>query len=153
LPLVAHSSVPEAPIPAFGAADSQSLAETTLEVFRRAEQFHPAVDLPHSIYAARISELASKYRAGADSEAVAAFVQSLHTNDLYLALACSLGGARAWSRFTSLYSGFIYSQALYISRRKEEATELSAAAIANVLTPGAGGQHRWPPGCACWCAT
>ena len=110
--------------------------------FHAAEQFHTPLDLAYDVFAARVHELALKYQCASEPEALASFLKGIHTNDLYLALACAHGSARAWFCFVSRYTCLIYSQALYVSRKKEDATETASAVIENILTPGAGGQHR-----------
>jgi len=123
----------------FGLESPQAILSS---LFSSAERYHAFLDLPFFVFETRVMELASKYSCPIESVALKNFLNGIHTKDLYLALACSDGSSRAWFRFVSLYSCLIYSQALYLSRNRDEATETTSAVIENILTPAAGGRHR-----------
>jgi RNA polymerase sigma-70 factor (ECF subfamily) len=124
------------------AEDAAAWDRIVASAFCSAVKFHTALDLPLDVFAGRVHELVRKYQCPAEPEALARFVKGIHTDDLYLALACAQGSARAWFRFVSLYTCLIHSQALYVLRKRDDATETTSAVIENILTPGAGGQHR-----------
>jgi RNA polymerase sigma-70 factor (ECF subfamily) len=123
-------------------ASMHSPEHVVTEAFRRAEEYHTPLNLPLPVFMARVCELASQYQCPLEHGALKAFLKRIHTNDLYLAIACSHGSADAWFRFVSLYTCTIYSQAFYVSRNRDDAVETTSAVIENILTPSADGRHR-----------
>ena len=76
-----------------------------------------------------------------DSSAIS-FISNLHTNDLYLTVACAQHSAIAWSRFMSLYKQYVNDLALFVSPTADAARELAASVLVDMFLPGRSGHSR-----------
>jgi RNA polymerase sigma-70 factor (ECF subfamily) len=70
------------------------------------------------------------------------FVRTLHTNDLYLALACARGSEAAWNRFTLMYSRYIQSAATFVTPPSSTPTEIADNVLVDLFLPGPSGRSR-----------
>jgi hypothetical protein len=75
-------------------------------------------------------------------ENAAAFINSLHGNDLYLAIACSQHIPAAWNRFTIIYQKYIYDLTAYTSPVKSMVYELADTILADLFLPNRSGLSR-----------
>jgi RNA polymerase sigma-70 factor len=75
------------------------------------------------------------------SSAIINFIKTLHTNDLYLALACAQRAERAWERFNTLYRKYINDLACFATVTNS-ATDLADSILADLFLPDHSGQSR-----------
>lgn len=76
----------------------------------------------------------------ASSSAATDFVRTLHTKDLYLALACAQKADKAWERFSALYRKYINDLAGFASLTN--GAELADSVLADLFLPDHSGQSR-----------
>lgn len=69
-------------------------------------------------------------------------VLSAHTNDLYLAAACSRGLEAAWRRFTTVYAEHIRKVAGRVCSSRDAADELASSIAGHIFLPDASGRSR-----------
>jgi RNA polymerase sigma-70 factor len=114
----------------------RAAAENT---FRRAIEIHGDVGLSLESYANRLASIASAFQrqrgdlSGQHSEVVS-FVSRLHTDDLYLALACVQGLEAAWERFNLRYRPYVEE----LARRFDwmcDSAEIADAVLADLWLP------------------
>lgn len=74
--------------------------------------------------------------------ALAAFVRSLHTDDLLLALACSLGSNAGWERFSTLYRKYLGELSHRLAGPGFGAQDLSDAIWVDLFLPDRSGHSR-----------
>lgn len=77
----------------------------------------------------------------ASSSAITNFISTLHTNDLYLALACAQKAEKAWDRFNTLYRKYINDLASFATLRNS-AADLADSVLADLFLPDNSGQSR-----------
>jgi RNA polymerase sigma-70 factor len=70
------------------------------------------------------------------------FLQALHTNDLYLTLACAQGSDAAWRRFQTIYQHHIYETALFLCPHRTQADELANSLMGHLFIKDASGRPR-----------
>lgn len=102
---------------------------------------HGDLDLETDRYISHLLCVTKKHLGANLSEGTAfAFINKLHTNDLYLSVACAKPADEAWERFIALYQTFIGKVARAVS-----STDAAAHAIANRIT----GHIFLPDGSGC----
>ena len=69
-------------------------------------------------------------------------INSLHSNDLYLAFACAQHRPIAWDRFTTIYRKYIHDLTAFISPVKGLGYELAETIIADLFLPDRSGNSR-----------
>lgn len=70
------------------------------------------------------------------------FIQSLHTNDLLLALACALANDAGWQRFSTLYRKYLADVIRRLAIRGLDPLDLSDAVWIDLFLPDRSGQSR-----------
>jgi RNA polymerase sigma-70 factor len=70
------------------------------------------------------------------------FVQSLHTNDLMLALSCARGSNAGWQRFSTLYRRYLTDQIRRLTGIGPDPQELGDAVWIDLFLPDRSGQSR-----------
>jgi RNA polymerase sigma-70 factor (ECF subfamily) len=70
------------------------------------------------------------------------FINTLHTADLYLAIACSQSSDRAWEQFISAYQSYIDKVAWFVSPTSDSARELATSVMADLFMPDRSGHSR-----------
>lgn len=77
----------------------------------------------------------------ASSSGATTFIKTLHTNDLYLALACADNAEKAWDRFNALYRKYIDDLAGFATMTNS-AADLADSVLADLFLPDHSGQSR-----------
>jgi RNA polymerase sigma-70 factor, ECF subfamily len=70
------------------------------------------------------------------------FLGTLHTNDLYLGLACALQIEGAWDRFDSIYRKYIKDLAGFVLMTNNAAADLAEGVLADLFLPDHSGRSR-----------
>ena len=71
-----------------------------------------------------------------------ALINGLHTNDLYLTVACAKPTDTAWERFNHLYQAFISRVARAVCSTPDAARAVSDGILGRLFLPGASGHSR-----------
>jgi RNA polymerase sigma-70 factor, ECF subfamily len=79
---------------------------------------------------------------GASRSATINFINNLHTNDLYLAIACAEQKDVAWNRFNSIYNKYIGELAVFVSPNRDAARDLAANLLVDMFLPDCSGRSR-----------
>jgi len=81
---------------------------------------------------------------GADriSSVTCEFVNKLHSDDLYLAVACVQGSEAAWSRFMLKYGPYIHSVSRHMCTSTHAAKDLADSIPGHVFMPDSNGRSR-----------
>jgi RNA polymerase sigma-70 factor len=79
---------------------------------------------------------------GASSQEAINFIRTLHTNDIYLGLACARQTETAWDRFNTLYRKYIDDLATFATLTKTAAADLADSVLAELFLPDHSGQSR-----------
>ena len=74
--------------------------------------------------------------------AALSFFSTLHTTDLYLTIACSQSGDRAWTRFVTAYQKYMDKVARFVSPTSDAARELASDVMADLFLHDRSGRSR-----------
>lgn len=104
---------------------------------------HGELGLQPEPYATRLLSVTRKYLGENLSQSTAfAFINRLHTDDLYLALACARSSEAAWERLTKLYRVFIRKVADNACSTADVAREIADSIPGHIFLPDASGCSR-----------
>jgi RNA polymerase sigma-70 factor, ECF subfamily len=78
----------------------------------------------------------------ATSDNAVRIINSLHGNDLYLALACAQQSPMAWDRFTSIYRKYIHDLTAFVCPVKSVVYELAETILTDLFLPDRSGCSR-----------
>jgi RNA polymerase sigma-70 factor len=104
---------------------------------------HGDLGLDPGEFASHVTRVVEKHlgkRAGRG--AILSFIGNLHTNDLYLSVACAQRSVIAWNRFIVAYNKFINDMAVFVSPSADAARELAATVLVDMFLPDRGGRSR-----------
>jgi len=103
---------------------------------------HSSLVLQYEYFEAHVIWVIEK-TLGPDVSSAAAtdFIRTLHTNDLYLALACAQKAEKAWDRFNTLYRKYINDLANFATMTSR-APDLADSVMADLFLPDHSGQSR-----------
>lgn len=94
------------------------------------------LNLETRAYRSRLDSIIRKYLGEIYSYTQAMrFLSNTHTNDLYLATACTEGIEVAWERFAQLFNDFIYRVAASACSNATKAEEIAANVITDLYVP------------------
>ena len=104
---------------------------------------HGDLDLKAERYANHLLLITKKHLGTSLSEGTAfAFINRLHTNDLYLSVACAKPSDLAWERFTLLYEAFIGKVARTATSTDDAAHAISDRITGHLFLPDGSGCSR-----------
>ena len=111
--------------------------------YGHALEFHGDLSLPEATYRSRLTVIVGKYAGDAGfGEGAARFVGSLHTDDLYLSLACAEGSDPAWQRFRTIYFRYLSDMYRYVDFAKSPPGELADSLLTDMFLPDRTGRSR-----------
>jgi RNA polymerase sigma-70 factor len=94
-------------------------------------------------YIGHLVAIVNKRLGESPSEGAAfAFVNRLHTDDLYLSVACAHQSESAWNRLSALYGKRIDKIATSVCRRRSVAGELAESILGHIFLPDRSGRSR-----------
>src|SRR5687767_9609395 len=100
---------------------SKSLDHHIDAIFVRSAENAPDFELSREVFLASVRTAVEKFARAAPDEPSRSeereFVEALHADDLYLALACAEGNEKAWWNLDRKYRGYIESIARHLSGR------------------------------------
>ncbi len=79
---------------------------------------------------------------GFPASAAVHFIEALHTNDLYLGVACARRLEVAWNRFNATYRKYVEDLACFVTSTPDAAIELADNILVNLFLPNQSGQSR-----------
>jgi RNA polymerase sigma-70 factor (ECF subfamily) len=104
-----------------------SLDKSFESAYHTAYHFYKDIELDIDNFIARLVAVVEKYLGrGAPAVEVTAFIDKLHTNDLYLTVACAQQNEAAWDYFYERYRKYVFNLALSASSSSDAAHELAA---------------------------
>ena len=124
---------------------SPSVSVTTLcaQAYDEAHAYHGDLDLSLPPYVRRLTDISNHHLPSPTTPAaVVAFLTSLHTIDLYLAVACGQQSETAWLRFSRLYREYLRDVTRRVCSLRSLADEIADAAMGHVCLPDASGRSR-----------
>jgi RNA polymerase sigma-70 factor (ECF subfamily) len=112
------------------------------ETYEAGQAAHSGLVLQFQYFAAHVVWVTEKTLGPDVSSAAAAdFIRTLHTKDLYLALACAQKAEKAWDRFHKLYRKYIHDLANFATPTSR-APDLADSVLADLFLPDQSGQSR-----------
>ena len=104
---------------------------------------HGDLDLNAERYVTQVLFVTKKHLGASLSEGTAfAFINRLHTNDLYLSVACAKPSDLAWERFTLLYEAFIGKVARTVTSTDDAAHTIADRITGHLYLPDGSGRSR-----------
>ncbi|MEK6323898.1 MAG: sigma-70 family RNA polymerase sigma factor [Acidobacteriota bacterium] len=104
---------------------------------------HGDLDLEPEQYTSHVLSVARKHLGSSVSHATAfAFINTLHTNDLYLSVACAKPSDVAWERFIVLYRAFIEKAASTVASTDDAAHAIADRITGHIFLPNGSGRSR-----------
>jgi RNA polymerase sigma-70 factor len=96
------------------------------QAYQNGQAFHGELNLEYDVYIDYLLPIINKYLGDHPQEVlVIKFITELHTNDLYLTIACAQKTEAAWQQFDDLYRGYIYTVAKYECSTLDAALDLA----------------------------
>lgn len=113
------------------------------EAFDRGAEFHGNLGLAYAAFQGRLLSITRKnLRADAAWWAILDFARRLHTDDLYLAVACAERKDAAWQRFTELYRKPLRDLHQFMAQGIETAGDMADHTLIDMFLPDRSGQSR-----------
>lgn len=113
------------------------------QAYRAAIFCHGDLGLDPEHYAGRLLFVTKKHLGDSHKQDdVFTFVAGLHTDDLYLTIACACPIDAAWERFTVLYQAFINKVAMSVCSTATASQDIAKNIPSHVFLPDASGRSR-----------
>jgi RNA polymerase sigma-70 factor, ECF subfamily len=113
------------------------------EVYAKAKTYHNNFELNAEWFKSQLLAIIEKQSQTASGESAAIdILKRLHTDDLYLTLACAQSIDRAWERLDSLYSRYMQKQALKVCDNHQQASDLGQDTLTHLFLPDKKGKRR-----------
>lgn len=122
---------------------SLDLMSLLKQAYEQAYDYHGHLELDLESFTLHLLSMIEKRdQAGSDEAAPISFLKRLHTDDLYLTLACSLRSERAWERLDYLYRDQIKKLAHVVCRKRDLADELANSTLTHLFLCDQAGHRR-----------
>jgi RNA polymerase sigma-70 factor len=122
---------------------SVDLLSLLQQAYAKAYAYHGDLELDRECFMKHLVSMIEKHDPTTSDEAVPiGFLKRLHTDDLYLALACSLPGERAWERLDYLYREQIKKLAHAVCRKRDLADDLANSTLTHLFLSDQTGNRR-----------
>jgi RNA polymerase sigma-70 factor len=114
-----------------------------VQSYENAQSYYGNLDLDYTNYVNHLVPIIYKY-VGENPQKlqVSDFLEELHTNDLYLTIACAQKSEIAWQQFDNLFRGYIYDIAKFESSSRDAALDLSNNIMADMYFSDSSNQPR-----------
>lgn len=111
--------------------------------YRLAVKAHSDLSVDLDKYTAHLQHISNRYLGSSVSEdSQVAFLKSLHTNDLLLALACAMGIEAGWKRFHSIYRKYLCDLSHHLLSGSRDLEELGETIWVDLFLPDKTRQSR-----------
>ena len=122
---------------------ARTFEDIVQDFYSRARSVHGDHGLSHLMFSARVDQILDNHL-GPDRRAAEsiALILRLHTNDLYLSMACAGGSESAWRAFIAGYARFMNDVARFVSSTNALAMELAESTPGHIFMPDQSGRCR-----------
>jgi RNA polymerase sigma-70 factor len=112
--------------------------------FHSALALHGDLGLDEHAFGQHIGRVVERHFGSTQVEnpALLDFVRNLHTDDLFLSLACARGSNHAWQRFSDLYRKYVADLSRHLSGQGSDVQELGEALWVDLFLPDRTGASR-----------
>ena len=105
--------------------------------------FHGDLDLSTELFNNRLKLISEKHLIAEPVISTSLrFLKGLHTNDLYLSLACAQLSEKAWDRFANLYHNYIRGIARFVLPNLCAASDVAENLVGHLFLPDSSGRSR-----------
>lgn len=126
-----------------GASEQKEFETFAREALDRGAEFHGDLGLAYATFRNRLESITRKnLRCDAAWWAIHDFARRLHTDDLYLAVACAAHSEAAWHRFTELYRKPLRDLHQFMAQGMETAGDMADHTLIDMFLPDRSGQSR-----------
>jgi RNA polymerase sigma-70 factor len=120
-----------------------SLHSAIVEAYDAGHETHGELGLRIGAFQAHLTAAAQKWVGPFAGRRIAiSFIQALHTDDLYLSVACAAGTNPAWERFNAVYGKYINDVACAITFTRDVAKDLASGVMVDLFLPDHSGRSR-----------
>jgi RNA polymerase sigma-70 factor len=117
--------------------------EHFMQAYQNAQSEHPSLGLNFDGYVSGLLPIINKHLGeNPQSVTVIWFLKELHTNDLYLTIACAHRSEAAWQQFETYFRKFLFELAKRESANVEAARELSDGVFTDLFFEDRSGRPR-----------
>jgi RNA polymerase sigma-70 factor len=122
---------------------SQSLLCSLEEVYAKANAYHNNLELDAELFKSQMLAIIEKQCQTASIESAAIeMLRRLHTDDLYLTLACAQSIDTAWGHLDSLYRSYMIKLAFAICDNRHQAAEMAQDTMTHLFLLDKAGRRR-----------
>jgi RNA polymerase sigma-70 factor len=122
---------------------SPSICRAIEEAYWNGYASHGNLELEQKDFESHIASVVKKTLGPAAlCSSVLSFINELHTDDLYLVIACTQRTDVAWERFSSIYGKYIRDLAVFMTVTSNAARELADGVVVNLFLPDKSGRSR-----------
>ncbi len=122
---------------------NNSLRAAIVQAYQRGCAVHGGLELQLEHFKSHVIWVVKRnLEPDASSQAAINFIRTIHTNDLYLGLACARQTETAWDRFNTLYRKYIDDLATFATPTRNAAADLADSILADLFLPDHSGQSR-----------
>jgi RNA polymerase sigma-70 factor (ECF subfamily) len=119
------------------------LTELVRERYQLASAVHGDVGVPLDAFEDHVRCISRRYLGPSITEdSLAAFITSLHTNDLLLSLSCAMGTNAGWQRFYNVYRKYLSDLSRHLLGRSPDLEGLGETIWIDLFLPDKSGQSR-----------
>jgi RNA polymerase sigma-70 factor len=113
------------------------------QAYAKAYAYHSDLELDAELFRNQVLAIIAKHRpAESTNSAPVNMLMRLHTDDLYLTLACAQAGEEAWERLDSLYRGDIKRLAYGLCGNRHQAAEMAQDTLTHLFLTDKAGKKR-----------
>ena len=113
------------------------------EVYAKANTCHNNLELDADLFTSHLLAILDKHKQSLTIHlAPVDWLRKLHTNDLYLALACAQSSDTAWERLDRLYHGYMRKVASAICGNRQQAEEMVQDTLTHLFLTDKTGKRR-----------
>jgi RNA polymerase sigma factor (sigma-70 family) len=121
---------------------SQKLISILEEVYAKAKIHHNNLHLDEEVFMSQVIFIIQKHQESPTVASAVAVLKWLHTDDLYLTMACAQSIEAAWERLYALHRGFLTILAKRICGNRQQADEITQDTYTHLFLIDSTGKRR-----------